>query len=72
MLSKISSASQGRVYQHLINNFCLQYYLCKPVNPAYKKYITRFRLSSHNLNIEQGHYRNENRRNYVLYAIIMI
>ena len=30
---------------------CIQYYLCTSINPVYKKYITRHRLSSHNLNI---------------------
>jgi hypothetical protein len=58
IMSRISSISRGEIYQHLIDNFCLQYYLTKHINPVYKMYITRFRLSSHNLNIEQGRYVN--------------
>ena len=65
MFADISNSSRGYIYQHLTGNFVMQYYLCKSINPIYKKNITRLRLSSHNLNIEQGRYRNENRNNRI-------
>ena len=65
LLSDISRSSKGFLYQHMVDNFTMQYYLCKPVPAIYKKYISKFRLSSHNLNIEKGRYTNENRRNRI-------
>ena len=38
---------------YMVDIFTMQYYLCKPVPAIYKKYISKFRLSSHNLNIEK-------------------
>ena len=65
MLSKINVLSRGHLYQYLIDNFCMQFYLLKPISPIYKKCITQFRLGSHNLNIEQGRYRNEPRESRI-------
>ena len=58
MMATINTMSRGIIYQHLVDNFCMQYYLCKPINTKYQKYITRYRISAHNLNIEQGRYGN--------------
>ena len=63
MLSDIGNAAMGELYQHLIDNFCMQYYLVKPIPNMYKKCIARYRTSSHNLNIELGRQRNEIREN---------
>ena len=61
ILAEISRSSKGFLYQHLVDNFALQYYLCKPIPSLYKRYISRFRLVSHNLRIEHGRYYNESR-----------
>ena len=45
---------KGLLYQHLIDNFCVQFYLNKPIELRYRKYLTKFRISSHSLNIEKG------------------
>ena len=63
ILSYINESARGNLYRHLVDNFCLQFYLCKPIDFQYKKFITRFRISAHNLNIETGRYNNENRNN---------
>ena len=58
-----ASSPKGLIYQHLIDNFTLQYYLRKPIEHIYKRYITSFRISSHYLLIEIGRHRNVHRRN---------
>ena len=63
MMSNIHQVSRGYTYQHLVDSFCMQYYLLKPLDDICKKYIARFRMSSHCLNIEHGRYRNELREN---------
>ena len=63
VLTEIARSSKGFLYQHLIDNFTLQFYLCKPIPSSYKRCISRFRLVSHNLRIEQGRYFNETRVN---------
>ena len=63
LLSNIATSAKGVLYQHLVDNFTLQYYLCKPINPMYMKYIARFRTSTHDLNVERGRYENIDRRN---------
>ena len=45
------------LYQYIVTNVCLQEYLCKPIPELYKKCITKIRLSSHKLAIEQGRQR---------------
>ena len=57
----ICNAAMGELYQHLIDNFCIQYYLVKPIPNMYTKCIAQYRISSHNLNIELGRQRNLNR-----------
>ena len=59
MFSAICRSSRGEYYQYIADNFGLQYYLSKAISEIYRKSITRFRLSSHNLNIESGRYKNE-------------
>ena len=63
LLANISESPKGRLYQHLIDYFTLQSYLRKPINPLYRNYISRFRLSSHTLKIEQGRYTNDRKEN---------
>ena len=52
-----------KLYQHLVSTVDLQTYLTKPIPNLYKKFITKIRLSAHNLAIEQGRYNNTD-RNY--------
>ena len=40
---------RGVMYEQLIDHVTLQSYLCKPILMHIKKYITKIRLSSHNL-----------------------
>ena len=54
MLAKLSNSNKCILYQHLIDNVCLQYYLTKPINHVFKRYITMFRISAHKLSIEKG------------------
>ena len=61
LAKKKSRSSKGFLHQYLIDNFALQYYLCKPIPSLYKRYISRFRIVSHNLRIEHGKYYNESR-----------
>ena len=49
-----NESALGNLYRHLVDNFCLQFYLCKPIDFKYKKFITRCRISARNLNIETG------------------
>ena len=63
LLANITESPKGRLYQHLVDHFTLQQYLCKPINPLYRNCISRFRLSSHSLKIEQGRYDNDRREN---------
>ena len=57
--SDISRSPKVSFYQYIVDNFALQTYLCKPINPIYMKYISKFRLSSHLLKIESGRFVNE-------------
>jgi hypothetical protein len=65
MFSAISNLSRGEHYQYMADRFGLQYYLSKSQSEIYTKIITRFRLSSHNLSIESGRYKNELRSNRI-------
>lgn len=60
LYSSIQYASKCTIYNFLIDNFTLQYYLCKPIPNPYKKLLS-FRLSSHCLSIETGRYNNKKR-----------
>ena len=68
LLSTISNSSKGFIYQYLVDTFCLQFYLNKALLQTYRKFITRFRLSSHDLRIESGRY-NNTARNDRLYFL---
>ena len=39
MMSDVQNISRGEVYKHLIDNFCIQYYLTKPLLPVYRQHI---------------------------------
>ena len=54
--ASIQNCSRGSIYQHLTDNFTLQSYLRKPINDTHLRYITKFRLSAHNLNTETAKY----------------
>ena len=54
LLHDIKNTTKGVLYQHLIDNVCLQTYLKKPIDTCYRKYISKFRISAHSLNIETG------------------
>ena len=58
IMSSLSISPKCFLYQHLIDNFCNQSYLKRSINVNAKKYITRFRTSSHSLNIEKGRHNN--------------
>ena len=42
ILSYFNENARGNLYRHLVhvNSFCLQIYLCKPIDFQYKKFIT--------------------------------
>ena len=65
MLSRIQNTTRGALYKHLVDNFTIQYYLQKSLNPTYRKYLSKLRLSAHSLNIEKGRYNNTNRRDRI-------
>ena len=54
LFAEVSISQKCVVYKHLVDHFCLQYYLCKPIPMFCKKQICKIRLSSHNLLIESG------------------
>lgn len=56
--SQLSISSKCTLYVNLTDTYSLQFYLRKCIPPLYKRYITKFRLSSHNLEIESGRYHN--------------
>lgn len=57
IMSQIQCSSKCNVYKYLIDNFCIQTYLSKPIPSQYKKYLSKFRLSSHQLAIEVGRFK---------------
>ena len=57
----LSVSSKCYFYQYIVTNGCLQEYLCKPIPELNNKCITKIRLSSHTLVIEQGRYNKTNR-----------
>ena len=65
LLCNIQNSSKGYLYQHLVDNSGMQFYLRKPIENKYKKSISRIRMSSHKLNIESGRYNNIARVNRV-------
>ena len=52
---QINNSSKCVIYKHVIDHFCLQYYLCKAIPP---KCLSQIRISSHNLEIETGRHHN--------------
>ena len=62
MVSRIQNTTKGALYKHLVDNFTIQFYLQKSLNPTYRKYLSKFRPPAHSLSIEKGRYNNTNRR----------
>ena len=52
--SQISASPKYTYYKYLIDVYSLQYYLSKCIPVHLRKCITKFRLSSHNFDIETG------------------
>lgn len=57
-ISDICKSPKCMLYKHLVDYFCLQGYLKKPIHVKYRKAISCLRLSAHNLKIETGRYEN--------------
>ena len=57
-MASIENSSKCSMYRHLVDNFCIQYYLTKPLDTYCKQLITRYRTSSHSLYIERGRHNN--------------
>lgn len=53
------------MYKHLCYNFEVQEYLTKPIPTVYVQFISKYRLSSHQLEIERGRFYNINRKERV-------
>ena len=51
---QLNSSSKCYLYKYIVNNICLHNYLTKHLN--FRVYLTRLRLSSHNLCVEVGRY----------------
>ena len=56
---QLNVSSKCYLYKYIVNNVCLQNYLTKHMN--FRVYLTRLRLSSHNLFVEVGRYHGVNR-----------
>ena len=54
--------AKSNIYKHLIDRFCLQYYLKISMPNCYTMLITRFRVSAHTLLIEKGRYIERDKR----------
>ena len=50
------NSSKCILYKHLIDNVGIQFYLTKSIPNNYIYLLTKFRLSAHQLRIEQGRY----------------
>ena len=53
------------LYRHIFDNNVLQFYLDRPDNYIHKPYISKMRISAHNLNIETGRFYNLDRHERV-------
>ena len=47
IMGSIENSPKCSMYRHLVDNFCIQYYLTKPLDTYCKQLITRYRTSSH-------------------------
>lgn len=54
----INNSPKCYIFSHLIDNFCMQSYLLKPIPKKFKRCITKYRLESHSLAVESGRYKN--------------
>jgi hypothetical protein len=62
--------SQPDISEYIVTNVCLQEYLCKPIPALYKQCITKIRLSSHRLAIEQGRQQYTDKNNILMKHLI--
>ena len=53
------------LYRYIFDNNVLQFYLDRPDNYIHKPYISKMRISAHNLNIETGRFYNLDRHERV-------
>ena len=63
--ASIDSSPKLFYYAKVKNSFEYEEYLDKISNNTIRKYLTRFRLSSHNLEIELGRYHGIDRENRI-------
>ena len=61
----LDNSSKCNIYKHLIDRFCLQYYLTISMPNCYTILITIFRVSAHTLLIEKGRYHNIERGKWI-------
>ena len=55
--SEMTNSPKCFLYKNIVDNFTLQFYLCKPIPVTLKRMLSKIRLSSHQLLIESGrHY----------------
>ena len=55
--SKLQEMTKCRIYKHLIDGVYLQHHLRKAIPKKCMKYLTKFRLSYHSLEVETGRHR---------------
>ena len=58
IFNMISQSFKGELKQYITDGFMLQSYLSKAIDFKYRKVITKFRISYHRLNIDDGRYKN--------------
>ena len=57
----MANSTKCLLYKNIVDNFTLQFYLCKPIPITFKKQLSRIRLSSHQLLVEAGRHYNISR-----------
>ena len=55
------NSSKCNLYKYVNDGFKLQFYLTKAIPNTYVQYISKYRMSSHKLEVEQGRYHNVSR-----------
>ena len=56
--SEMTNSPKCFLYKNIVDNFTLQFYLCKPIPVTLKRMLSKIRLSSHQLLIESGRHYN--------------
>lgn len=67
----LDASQKCRLYKYVVSNVELQFYLQKCIPVVYRKFITKIRLSSHNLCIETGRYHGVDRKDRYCYMCSM-